>query len=48
MEEPEGKRRLGITTRIWEENMKTNLQEMRWREWAGLNWLRMRTSGGLL
>jgi hypothetical protein len=48
MEKPEGKRQLGRTARKWEENININLQEMRWGEWAGLNWLRIRTSGGLL
>lgn len=46
MKKPEGKSQLGRPTRKWEENTKTNLQKMRWREWAGLNWLRLRTGGG--
>jgi hypothetical protein len=45
---PEGKRPLGRPSRIWEDNIKLNLQEPGWREWTVLIWLRIGTGGGLL
>jgi len=34
--EPEGKRPLGRSKCIWEDNIKMDLQEMRWGLWTGL------------
>jgi hypothetical protein len=42
---PEGKRPLGRPRRRWVENIEMGLRE---RRWAGLIWLRIGTSGGLL
>ena len=36
MGKPEGKRPLGRPRRRWEYNIKTDLQELRWR---GINWI---------
>jgi hypothetical protein len=36
---PEGKRSFGRTRRRW--------QGSKWREWTGLIWLRIQTSGGV-
>jgi hypothetical protein len=44
----EGKRSLGISRRRWEDNIRTDLREMRWE---GVDWMylvRIGTSGGLL
>ena len=38
-------RRSGLT---WEDNIKMNLQDVRWGGWTGLIWLRVGTGGGLL
>jgi hypothetical protein len=46
--EPEGKRPLERTRRIWEDNIKMDLQEVGCGEWVGLIWLRTETGGGLL
>jgi hypothetical protein len=42
---PEGKRPLGRRRHRWVDNIKMDLRE---REWTGLIWLRIGTSGGLL
>jgi hypothetical protein len=34
---PEGKRPLGRPRRIWEDNIKADLQDVRWRE--GMDWI---------
>jgi hypothetical protein len=33
---PEGKRPLGTPRRRWEDNIKTDLQEVGWGAWTGL------------
>ena len=43
-----GKRLLGRTRRRWEDNIKMDLQEVRWGVWTGSSWLRIGTGGGLL
>jgi hypothetical protein len=48
VEKPEGKRPLGISSRRWEDNTKTDLQEVGWGEWTGLLWLRIGTVCGTL
>jgi len=45
---PEGKRPLGKPRRRWEGNIKMDLQEVGWREWTELIWLKLMTGGGLL
>jgi hypothetical protein len=40
----EGKRTLGRPRRRWEDNIETDLQEVR----CGSSWLRIRTNGGHL
>jgi hypothetical protein len=42
------RRTLGRPRRRWEDNIKMNIQEMGWRTWTGLIWLRIGTGGGLL
>jgi hypothetical protein len=37
---PEGRRPLGRRRRRWEDNIKINLQEVGWRAWTALSWLR--------
>jgi hypothetical protein len=44
----EGKRPLGGPRRIWEDNIKMDLQEVGWGAWTGLIWLRIETDGGHL
>jgi len=39
-EKPEGKRQLGTPWHRWEDNIKTDLQEMDSRVWTGLIWIR--------
>jgi hypothetical protein len=39
---------LGRSRRRWEDNIKMHLQEVGWRIWTGLIWLRIGTSCGLL
>jgi hypothetical protein len=38
--EHKGKKPLGRPRRIWEDNIKIDLQEVVWGEWPGLVWLR--------
>ena len=46
---PEEKKPLGRPRRIWEANIKMDLQDMGWGEaWTGLIWLRLWTGGGHL
>ena len=45
---PDGKRPLGKPRHRWDENIKTDLQEVRLGEWTRLIWLRIRTGDGLL
>jgi hypothetical protein len=45
---PEGRRPLGRPKRRWEDNIKMDLQEVRWGAWTGSIWLRIGTGGGLL
>jgi hypothetical protein len=47
MESPEGKRPLGRPRHRWEGNIKMDLQDVGWRAWTGLIWLRIGTGGGL-
>ena len=44
----EGKRSLGRPRRRWNDNIKTDLQEVGCGAWTGLIWLRIGTGGGLL
>jgi hypothetical protein len=44
----EGKRPLGRHRPIWEDNIKIDLQEVRWGAWTGLIWLIVGTGGLLL
>jgi hypothetical protein len=43
---PDGKRPLGRCRRRWKDNVKIDLQEVGWRAWIGLIWLRIGTGGG--
>jgi len=45
---PEGNRPLGRPRYRWEDNIKMDIQEVEWGAWTGINWLRIRTGGGLL
>jgi hypothetical protein len=45
---PEGKKPLGRPRRMWEDNIKMNLQEVGLGLWTGLIWLRIQTGGWLL
>jgi hypothetical protein len=45
---PEGRRPLGRRRHRWEDNIKIDLQEVGWRAWTGLSWLRIGTGGRLL
>jgi hypothetical protein len=45
---PEGKISLGRPRRRWEDNIKTDLEEVGWGEWTGSSWLRIGTGGGQL
>jgi hypothetical protein len=45
---PEGKSPLGRQRHRWEDGIKTDLREIGWDVWSGLNWLRIGTVGGLL
>jgi hypothetical protein len=44
---PEVKRPLGRPWLRWENNIKMDLQEVRWGSWTGLIWLRIGTGCGL-
>jgi hypothetical protein len=44
---PEGKIPLGKATHRWENNIKMNLQAMRWEGMDWIDWLRIGTGGGL-
>ena len=48
VEKPERKRSLRRPRRRWEDNIKMVIQEVEWREWTGLIWLRLGTGGGQL
>jgi hypothetical protein len=48
MERPEERRPLGRPRHTWEDNIKMDLQEVGWRAWTGLRWLRIGTGGGIL
>jgi len=41
MGKPEGKRKIGIPRRRWEDNIKMDLQEVGWGAWTGLIWVRV-------
>jgi len=43
----EGKIPLGRPRRRWEDNIKTDPQELDWGSWTELVWLRTRRDGGL-
>ena len=45
---PEGRRPLGKHKRRWEDNIKMDLREVRWKTCTGWIWLRMGTGGGHL
>jgi len=45
---PERKRQRGRPRRGWEDNIKMDLQKVKWGLYTGLVWFRIRTSGGLL
>ena len=45
VEKPEGKRPLGRPRHRWKDIIKMNLQEVGWKAWTGLVWLR-RGAGG--
>jgi len=38
----------GRSKRRWADNIKMDLQEVRWGAWTGLMWLRIGTGGGQL
>ena len=40
-------RPLGRPRCRWEENIKTDLQEVEWEDMIGLNWLRILSGGGI-
>jgi hypothetical protein len=46
--ESEGKRPVERHKRTWEDNIKKDLQETRWRSFPAWIWLRIRTGGGYL
>jgi hypothetical protein len=45
--ETEGKRPLGRPRHRWDNNIKKDFQEVVWRAWTGLMWLRIVTDCGL-
>jgi hypothetical protein len=45
---PEAKIPLRRPRHRWEDNIKMDLQEVGWRAWTELIWLRIGTGGGLL
>jgi len=48
IEKPEKKRPLGRPRCKWEDNIKMDLQEVRWGAWIGFIWLSIGTGGALL
>jgi hypothetical protein len=42
---PEGKRPHGRPGSRWEDNIKTDLQKVGYKEWTGSNWLRIGSGG---
>ena len=48
MGKPEGKRPFGRPSHRWENNIKIDLQVVRWEAWTGLIWLRVETDDRLL
>ena len=42
---PEGKRPIGRPSYRWDDNVKMDLQEVGWRAWTGLIWVRTGTGG---
>jgi hypothetical protein len=42
------KRQLGRPRHIWEDNIKTDLQEVGYGVWNGTSWIRIGTGGGHL
>jgi hypothetical protein len=45
---PDGKRPLGRIWCRWQDNIKEDVQEVKWGAWARLIWLRTGTGVGLL
>jgi hypothetical protein len=45
---PGGKTPLVRPKRRWEDNIKMDVQEVRWGAWIGFVWLRIGTGGGHL
>jgi hypothetical protein len=45
---PEGRRPLGRPRRIWEDNIKTDLQEVGSETWTEFIWVRIGAGGRLL
>jgi len=45
---PEAERPLGRHRHRWEDNIRTDLQEVGWGAWTELIWFMMGTGGGLL
>jgi hypothetical protein len=45
---PWGKTPLGGPRRRWNDDIKMDLQKVRWKAWTGLIWLRIGTGGDLL
>jgi len=45
---PERKRLLGRPRLRYDDNIEMDLQEVGWRAWTGLMWLKIGTRGGLL
>jgi hypothetical protein len=48
VEKPKGRRPHGRPKRRWEDNIKMDFREVRWRAWSGSIWLGIGTGGGLL
>jgi hypothetical protein len=46
LEKPEGRIQLGRPRGRWEDSIKTDLREIRWKMWGGFISLRIGTSGG--
>jgi hypothetical protein len=45
---PEGKRLLGRSRNLWEDNIRMDIMEINGKAWAGFIWLRMGISFWLL